>query len=347
MTIETFKLDNGKELKIDTNSSMFKAYEKAAENIGIVRKDESFFFARNLEYIRQQVFKPVYSKLKLLNGGLLPIDSAIPEGADNDTYDILDGSGEANIITDYADDISTAEISGEQVTNGIKSLASSYLYSVQDVRKDKMLGAVGRSSVTNKAMFARLTVDQKIEKMLGFGDSNFGISGIFNNENVPSSAVADTGTGSTTQWANKTAANILADIEEAINDMIDISGGNEEPTDMWLDHTSYHLIKKKALDVSNYSGVSILKYIQEEYGLNVNWIQQLKSGFTNNTESGFVLLNKDATDDGAPKFEGVLPIRLMPHAPQVKNLATKNILEARCGGVRVYYPYSVSYNTGI
>jgi len=37
----------------------------------------------------------------------------------------------------------------------------------------------------------------------------------------------------------------------------------------------------------------------------------------------------------------------MPHAPQIKNLATKNILEARCGGTRVFFPYSVSYSYGI
>ena len=342
MTIETFKLDNGEELKIDTSSPEFKAYERAAEQVGISKKDDSFFFARNLEFIRQQIFKPVYSELKLLNGGILPLNTAIPEGAEVDTYDILDSVGEADIITDFADDIKTTEVFGEEVTNKIKSLATSYIYSVQDLRKDKMLGAVGRSSVENKAMAARRALDQKIDKMLGFGDTRYGIKGMFNAAEVPSSAVAATGTGSSTLWATKTAANILADVEEAINDMIDLAKGNEIPTKMLLDATNYHLIKKKALDTTYYSGMSVLKYIESEYNLTVEWIQQLKNGFVNGTKSGFVLCNPSQD-----KLEGVLPIRLMPHAPQVKNLATRNILEARCGGARVFYPYSMSYNTGI
>ena len=342
MTIETFKLDNGEELKIDTSLPEFKAYERAAEQVGISKKDDSFFFARNLEFIRQKVFKRTYSELKLLNGGLLPINTAIPEGAENDTYDILDSTGEADVVGDFADDIKTVEVLGSQVTNGIRSIATAYNYSVQDLRKDKMLGQVGRSSVENKALAARRALYQKIENMLGFGDAAFGIKGMFNAASVPSTAAAATGSGSTTTWSTKTAENILADVEEAINDMIDLTGGNEIPTTMLVDATNYHLIRKKALDTTMYSGKSILKYIEEEYNLKVEWVQQLKNGFVNGTKSGFVLYN-NAQD----KLEGVLPIRLMPHAPQVKNLATKNILEARCGGVRAFLPYSLSYTTGI
>lgn len=342
MTIETFKLDNGEELKIDTSSHEFKAYERAMEHMGVTRKDESFFGARTLEFIRQQVFKPVYAELKLLNSGLIPINTSIPEGAETDTYEIMDSTGEAKVVADFADDIHTSEVTGAQVTNGIKSIAEAYIYSVQDLRRDKMLGSVGRSSVENKALAARRAVDQKIEKMFGFGDSAYGIKGMFNAANVPSAAVAANGSGSTTLWANKTAANILADVEDAINDMIDLTQGNEVPNTMLIDHTNYALIKKKALDVTFYSGKSILKYIEEEYDLKVVSVQQLKNGFVNGTKSGFVLYN-----NSQDKLEAVLPIRLMPHAPQVKNLATKNILEARCGGARVFYPYSMSYSTGI
>ncbi len=342
MPIQKFKLDNGEEIKIDTSSPEFMSYENAAKQVGLVKNDEAFFFARNLEFVRQKIFMPTYAELKLLNGGLLPINSSIPEGAEEDTYDVLDSTGEADIITDFGDDIKTVEVFGNEYTNKIKSLADAYIYSVQDMRKDRMLGNVGRSVITNKALAARKAVDQKIEKMLGFGDSRYGITGMFNNSNVPIDAVAATGTGSSTLWSTKTAANILADVEEAINDMINVSNGNEVPTRMLLDATNYHLIKKKALDTTNYSGMSILKYIEQEYGLTVDWVQQLKNGFVNGTKSGFVLYS-----NSEEKLEGVLPIRLMPHAPQIKNLATKNILEARCGGTRVFFPYSVSYSYGI
>lgn len=342
MPTEIIKLDDGSEFKFDNSSPEFQAYETAARGVGLVRQDDTFFFARNLEFIRQKVFMPVYAELKLLNSGLIPINTAIPEGAETDTYDIMDSTGEADIIADFADDIKTVETTGQEVTNKIKSLADAYIYSVQDLRRDKMNGKVGRSSVEQKAMAARKAVDQKIEKMFGFGDTRYGINGFFNAVGIPVTAAAATGTGSTTTWSTKTAANILADVEDAINDMIDLTEGNEIPDTLLLDHTNYHLIKKKALDVTNYAGVSVLSYIEKEYNLKVEWVQQLKNGFVGGTKSGFVLYK-----NSSEKLEAVLPIRLLPHAPQVKNLATKNILEARCGGVRVFFPYSVSITTGI
>jgi len=342
MTIQKFKLDNGEEIKIDTSSPEFISYENAAKQVGLSKNDEAFFFARNLEFVRQKIFMPVYDQLKLLNGGLLPINTSIPEGAEEDTYDVLDSTGEAGIIGDFSDDIKTVEVSGKEYTNKIKSLADAYIYSVQDMRKDRMLGNVSRSVITNKALAARKAVDQKIEQLLGFGDVKYGITGMFNNPNVPIDAVAATGSGSSTTWQSKTSANILADVEQSINDMIDTTRGNEVPTNMLVDATTYHLMMKKALDTTNYSGMSVLKYIEQEYGLTVDWVQQLKNGFVNGTKSGFVLYN-----NSEEKLEGVLPIRLMPHAPQIKNLATKNILEARCGGTRVFFPYSMSYSYGI
>lgn len=341
MTIQTFRLDNGEQIKIDTCSPEFMAYENAAKQVGIYKNDDSFFFARSLEFVRQKIFTPVYDQLKLLNGGLLSINTSIPEGAEIDTYGVDDSTGEADIVTDFANDIKTVEVSGKEYSNKIKSLADSYIYSVADMRKDRM-NPNGRSVITRKALAARKAVDQKIEKMLGFGDLRYGITGMFNNSNVPANVVKANGTGSTTSWSNKTPENILGDVEEAINDIVDLTRGNEIPNTMLMDYTSYHLIKKKALDTTMYSGVSVLSYIEKEYNLTVEWVQQLKNGFVNNTKSGFVLY-----DNSEEKLEGVLPIRLMPHAPQIVNLATKNILEARCGGTRIFFPNSMSYSYGI
>jgi len=346
MSIKTYKLDDGEEIKIDTSSPEFISYENAARQVGIVKNDEAFFFARNLEFVRQKIFMPTYAELKLLNGGLLPINTSIPEGAETDTYDVIDSTGEADIITDFADDIKTVEISGNEYTNKIKSLADSYAYSIQDMRRDRMsvlsLGSAGRSVITNKALAARRAVDQKIEKMLGFGDLKHGITGMFNNSNVPISAVAANGSGSSTLWSSKTSANILGDIESSIDDIGDLTEDNEAPNTMIVSSPAYRIMQKKALDTTNYSGMSILKYVEKEYELEVIPMQQLKNGFVNGTKSGFVLYN-----NSEEKLEGVLPIRLMPHAPQIQNLATINILEARCGGTRVFFPKSISYNYGI
>ena len=346
MTIQTYKLDTGEELTLNTNSLEFQAAENLARNsLALRRADEAFFFARNLEFIRQHVFNPVYAELKLLNGGIIPINTSIPDWADTDTYAVLDAVGEAKVIADFADDIPTVEVFGTEYSGKIKSIAEGYLYSVADMRRDNNnmanMGGPVRSVINSKVIAARRAIDQKLERMLGFGDATVGITGLFNNPNVNINVVANSGTGSSTLWANKTAALILEDIEKAINDMVDASNGGLEPTHLLTDHKSYSLMRTKPLDTSNYSGKNILKYVQEDLGLIVVSIQQLKGAFVGGS-SGFVLYNQ-----GEENAEGVIPMRLMVHPPQKVELSTKTIIEAKCGGTRVFFPKALSYNYGI
>lgn len=342
MPIQKLKLDSGEDFRFDSSSESFQAYIQAANHIGIYKQDSSFFFARNLEYIRQKIYEPVYAELKLLNGTLLPMNNSIPEGAETDSYDTQDSTGEADIISSFADDIKTVEVFSGSHTNGIKSIATSYYYSIQDHRKDMMNRKAGQSVVTSKALASRRAIDQKLERLLGFGDVNYNIEGMFNNRNVPVNTVAANGSGSSTLWETKSAINILGDVTKAIDDIADTTEDNEKPNTMIISSPQYRLIEKKELDTTRYSGRTLLQYIEEVYSIKVVRMQQLKNGFLDNTSSGFVLYN-----NSQDKLEGVMPIRLVVHKPQHLNLATKTILEARCGGVRVFYPNSMSYNVGI
>ena len=341
MSVQILKFDNGEEFKFDASSYEFQGYQNIAQNIAS-RQDEAFFFARNLEFVRQKIFTPTYAELKLLNGSLLPLNTSIPDGAVTDTYDILDSTGNAKIVGNYADDIPTVAVMGTEQTNSIHSIKTSYIYSKQDARQDRMFGNAGRSVITNKALSARKALDQELNNILAFGSVEYGIAGMFSNANVPLNAVAGTGSGASTLWSTKTAPNILADVDSAIQSMIDVSNGNEVPNHLLLDSTSYFLIRNKPLDISNYSGMTVLKYIEQEYNLKVEAVQQLKSRFANNTKSGFVLYN-----NSSEKLEGVIPLRLEPQPPELVNSKIKIILEARCGGTRVFYPYSMSYSYGI
>lgn len=354
MPIKTIKLKNGEIFKYSEDSSDFKNYLRAGQEIcGLndtrqddslysLRQDDALYSARQLEYIRQQIFKPNYSELKFINGGLIPLNTSIPEGADIDSYEAIDGVGEAEVISEFSDDIKTTEVTKETKSGNIRSIATSYFYSVQDLRKDKMIGGIGQSTALKKAEVARETIDKKLDLMLRTGHAPSNIKGLLNADGVPSTAAAATGTGSTTTFATKTASNILADFTKALEDMGDLTNGSEIPDTCLIDYKNYLLIKNKPLDTTMYSGMSVLKYIEQEYQLKIISVPQLKNAFVGNTKSGFVLYKNSPL-----KLEGVLPIRLLNHPAQVKNLSTRVILEARCGGVRVFYPKSVSITTGI
>lgn len=346
MLIKTLKLDNGEIFKYDENSPHFQNYAKQisgfANSTRNFNQDDSVFGARQLEYIRQKIYEPKYAELKFINGGLIPLNTAIPEGYEVDTYDIMDGVGEAKVAADFSDDVPTTEVVGSSKSGNIKSILTSYIYTIQDLRKDKIMSSIGKSSVEKKAMLARKVIDTKLDKMLRVGDTQYGIKGLFNADGVPITAAAATGSGGLTTFASKTGQQILDDFASALSDMNDASKGTETPDTCLIDHKNWLLLKNKPLDVTMYSGMSVLKYIEQEYQIKFEWVSQIQNSFVNNTKSAFILYKKDPE-----KLEAVLPIRLMNHLPQAKNLATKTILEARCGGVRVFYPKSVSITTGI
>jgi len=336
MTIEILKLDNGEDFKVDTASNEYQMKLDIANNIGL-RNDDSVFFARNLEYARQQVMTVAYPELKLLNGGLLPLDKSIPMGAETDSYRIEDFTGKAKIIADYADDIGTSELLGEEVINKIHTVGHSYIYSVQDLRRDRMVGGLGNSKLQRKANATRLAIDQKLEDMLSFGDDEFQVKGLFNAPLVPQANISGA------DWAAKAVANpllILADIDKAKSDMHILTKGMEKPDTMLVDHIAYDILEKTFITLTAYEGMTLLAHIEKYKGLKVYSMSQMAGRFTAGA-SAFVLYKNDPM-----KVQGILSL-IESHAPQVKNLATVNLFDARCGGTRVFRPYSVSVNKGV
>lgn len=354
MTLETLKY-KGHEIRINSASPEFMAYQQCVKDKVVFSPDSAssfrandqsstFYFARTLEFVRQAVFKIEYNKLPLLQGEIIPIDTSIPAGADYDTYNVLDRNGSAKIIANYADDIPTNEVNATQYTNPIRVVASAYIYSVKDAENDSFaMSKGGLPQIMYKAESTRRSIDAQLEKLLGFGDANYKMTGLFNNPFVPLNLVAPTGTGSSTLWQDKTPDQILDDISAAIVDMVDISEDQEYPTHILLSPQIFAFLTTKYLDNVNYKK-SIMQYIREDLALIPVKIQSLKKAFINNTEDGFILYNE--TRGGV---EGIVPVRLRVQPPVTlpNGLSVNNTIWASSGGTRVYYPYSLSYNYGI
>lgn len=302
------------------------------------------FTLRSLEFIRGGMWSPIYSDLPLVNGRIINLNINIPAGAETHTYDIVDHVGKAKIIANYADDIATVDAISEQVTAGIDSIADSYIYSVQDARRDAMSGKMQQIPV--KAAGARRAIDEALEELIGFGNQNTvkqPFYGLYNAPQVPITIVANTGTGSTTEWINKTDQQVLDDLNKAIDDMNDVSKGNERPTDLLLPYTQFQRLIRPVLDRETKTLIELFRETVSAGGLGLNIISvpQLKGAFTGGAD-GFVLMNR-----AREKVEGILPVRLEIMPIQRVNMTFKFILEARCGGVTVFYPKSMSYNYGI
>jgi hypothetical protein len=304
---------------------------------------ETFFFARELEYVKSKSYDIQFPEMKAFK--LIPISTEAGEGATSITYAQFEEVGMAQIIESYADDLPRADIRGKEYTTPVKSIGTSYGYSVQEIRAAIY---VGRSLTQRQSNAARRANDQKVNRLAWFGDSNYNILGLLNNPNIPAADVPADGTGSSTLWVNKTPDQILRDLNLVTNQILDNTKGVEMPNTVILPVAQYTLIA--STPHYSVSDTTILEYFIQNnpFVTMVDWVPELK-GVTI-TVGGVPQTNKDifiAYDRNPDKLTMEIPMPYTQYPPQERNLDFVVPCESRYGGIIVYYPLSLNIGVGI
>lgn len=311
-----FKKDNFKSLNLD-----------AAGDI---------FFARQLEFVQAKVYEFQYPALKSFQ--LIPVNFDIPAGAEYVTTTQFQSVGRARIIQSYADDLPEAGLIGTQLTNKVQSIGASYRYSHQEIRAAQM-GNIALS--TKLAEAARRAVEQTMNTLAFFGNTSVGMTGLFNNPNVPVQAVPADGTGGNTEWTTKTPDQILRDMNFIVNQVVVNSNEVEMPDTLLLPMAQYTLIASTPRSAN--SDTTILNYflLNNPYIKNVVPVPQMAAAGTGGAD---IMI---AYENNSNKLEMAIPLAFTQYAPQERNLEFVIPCEARFGGVSIYYPYSLIIGEGI
>lgn len=176
------------------------------------------FLTPQLFRIETQVYMRRYPNADL--NGLIPINT------DGDMWDVgtvfysMDEVGKAEFLSGKGFDMPYASTLMDQKSRGYHLAGIGYEWSTQELQRAAKLG---RSLPTDKAAAARKSAQffkrsvAMTGRAPGAATSEKGWTGFVNDPNVPASAVAATGTGGTTPWANKTPDLISADIWGAVN----------------------------------------------------------------------------------------------------------------------------------
>lgn len=299
--------------------------------------NETFFFARELEKVKARSYDIEFPKLKAING-LLPISTDAGAGAEVITFTQYEPTGMARIISNYADDLPRADIRGKQFSSTVKSIGTSYGYAHQEIRNAQYANKPLQQRLANAA---RLTHDQKVNNTAWFGDSDFNLNGFFYAPNVPNASVPADGTGSTTEWVNKTPDQILRDMNELCNGIVDLTNGVESPDTLIMPINQYTLIASTPR--SSNSDTTILEYFltNNPFITNVEWVYECKGA----GPAGVDIMI--AYENNADKLTLEIPMPYTQYAPQEDNLEFKILCESRFGGVIIYYPLSISIGEGI
>lgn len=303
--------------------------------------NESMFLNRQLDYIKQQTYDIKYAELKARK--LFPVSSEADPGAENIFYRQYDQSGLAKIIANYADDLPNADVSGKEYSAAVKTLGAAYQYNLQEMRA----AAFGNVPLEQRrANAARRAIAQKENKISFFGDTLSGLVGLFSAPNITSVSIPATGTGATTQWANKTPDQILFDMNLVSNTVVSVSLGVENPDTMLLPLSQYNYVASTAR--SQYSDKTILNYFLENnpYIKQVEWVNELKGAGVSG--SGSAPYDRMYSYRRSPEVLTLeIPSDFEQLELQIKNLVFKVPCIERFGGLLVYYPLALAFGDGI
>jgi len=183
---------------------------------------EGIFFQRQLEYIQAQSYDVLYPELK--GRSTFATNTEGGEGVNTITYRSYDKRGEAVVIAGKATDLPRADISGKEYSISVRTVGNAYGYSRQELAASRLTGL---PLDARKAEAARRAYEERINKLVWFGDAENNIGGLFGGKagdpwstitNTPVAAAA-TGTNSLVWGVDKTPDEVVADLTTACSTM--------------------------------------------------------------------------------------------------------------------------------
>lgn len=307
--------------------------------------DASVFFARELDHIKAQSYDVEYPELTALS--LFPVSSEADPGAETVTYYTYDKSGLAKVIDNYSTDLPRVDVNGKPSVAIVKSLGDSYGYSAQEMRASRL---AGKSLDVRKAEAARYQIDNLTNKIAWMGDSDSGILGVLSTEqNIPLYTITAGATSGKTKWAEKTADEILIDVNGMMKQVAKVTKNVERPDTLCVPADVFMDISTRRIDLTN---TTVKSFLLEH----APYLKDIISASELNDDSTETNPYAKATNgqgvaflftNNARKLTLENPMPFYQYPLQVRNLETVIPCEARTAGVIVYYPLSALIAVGV
>lgn len=333
------------EAKALRGSSLVKAVMASEGTRFDSAEDASVFFARELDYVKTKSYDVEYPELTAL--GLFPITSEADEGAETVTYYTYDKTGVAKVIQNYSTDLPRADVNGKPSYAQVKSLGDSYGYSVQEMRASRL---AGKSLDTRKAESARFQIDNLINIIAWKGDDESGLMGVLSSgQSIPLYTIGAGATSNKTKWTEKTADEILADVNGMAKQVARVTKNVERPDTLCVPADVYMDISTRRIPDTS---TTVLAFILEH----APYIKNVVSAAELDADS--VETNPYAAASGGSgvaflftnnerKLALENPMPFIQHQLQIQGLETVIPCEARTAGVIVYYPLSALIAVGV
>lgn len=297
--------------------------------------NESVFFNRELEHVKARTYDAKLKELKALS--LIPISTDAGEGATEITFRRYNAVGIAKVVADYAKDFPRVDVYGEEESVKIKSLGSSYGYSIKEIRSSQM---AGKSLDVRRATAARRAHDEAINRMALYSDPANGTRGILDYEGITEVALPADGTGNSRRWEDKDADQIIRDVNTIVDAIMLPTYGREAPNTLLLPLNLYNLIAN--IRLSN-TDKNLMGYILQNnpHIQRIDYLLELSGAGAGGTDR----ILAGTFDEEHITLE--IPHAFEQFEPQQEGMEFTIPCHSECAGVIVYYPLAFAYADGV
>ena len=274
----------------------------------------------------------------------VPAQTGIAPWITSWAYKVVSEVGMAKFISDYADDLPPVSRLMTMKSVGIKTIGDSYGYSEFELQQWLTAGVdVSRDD----AETARRKIDEKVDEVILVGDSEQGVTGFFNNENV--TVVASTaGASGKTALKDKTVDEIVATVQSWIDAAYAMNKGTITLDSVILPHSAFSYLATKR--VSDYDGTTVLNYLKTLFAAQgiANWSESRKlDGMGGNDSDGKATDRAVFYKKAASVVSYVLPVPFRQKEPQQHALHYMVPCYARIGGTVIKNPKGIIYADGV
>jgi hypothetical protein len=289
------------------------------------------FFVSQLSNVEAKIYKVKYRKIVYQE--FIPVSTQDPEWIDEVTYISYDAVTSGKFIGANGKDLPKSDLTAAKSTIPVFYGGNSYDYSLDELRKSQAL----RMPVdTLKAQMSFRGFQEHAQTVAFFGDTDRGITGLFNNANVQ----LDT---SVVDWDTATGQEIVADMNQVLINVWQNSAETHLADVIIIPSTQYAQISNQRMDSG--TDTTILEFFRMN-----NLFTQMTGGDLT-IKPNFEVQTAGVGD--SPRMMAYelndenltmrMPLPWRSLAPQPTGLVVEVPAEYKFGGVEFRYPGSAAY----
>ena len=314
---------------------------------GRLDADETYFFARQLEWVKKQTKDVLYPEFK--GSWICPVSNEADTGTETITYGQYEGVGKASVVDRRTKDYKKVEIRKKEFSQPVRTLAMSIDWSLQELRNDAMRAKngnteAGKSATERKTDWAIKGIREKEEEIIAKGDSDFGLIGFYNNSNIYEMSTGATvdqikadGTGNKANWLVKDADKIIRDFNQIVNYVPTQTKGVHTINTVLMTNGYYARIATLRIPNTNTSVLAYLKSVHPDKEIVAyDRVNLAAAGYDSGTptEDWIIAYHRAPTilQQEIPQVIEVLP------PLQTSHEEFESAVRERHGGILIYYP---------